>query len=105
MQAQRVIISTMNVNPYTVKVLFEIVICHKHTPSLEHKSVIDTAILLEKSANNPFRTPNLSQQSSICGEPPPPTPDTEDTPGSVSMDLNDMYASRNCYGCVQHLRV
>ncbi|GFQ89093.1 hypothetical protein TNCT_350511, partial [Trichonephila clavata] len=39
-----------------------------------------------------FRTPTLSQQSSICGEPPPPTPDTEDTPGSGSMDLNDMYA-------------
>ncbi|GFR10691.1 hypothetical protein TNCT_203331, partial [Trichonephila clavata] len=41
-------------------------------------------------------TPTLSQQSSICGEPPPPTPDTEDTPGSGSMDLNDMYA-RNIY--------
>ncbi|KAF8792197.1 hypothetical protein HNY73_003826 [Argiope bruennichi] len=36
-------------------------------------------------------TPTISQQSSISGDPPPPTPDTEDTP-SV-MDLNDFYAS------------
>ncbi|GFW53556.1 hypothetical protein TNCV_4814621 [Trichonephila clavipes] len=46
-------------------------------------------------------TPTLSQQSSICGEPPPPTPDTEDTPGPGSMDLNDMYA--RCRDCSDDL--
>ncbi|XP_054724143.1 IQ motif and SEC7 domain-containing protein 1-like isoform X2 [Uloborus diversus] len=37
------------------------------------------------------RTPTLSQQSSVSGEPPPPTPDTEDLP--LSMEENGICSS------------